>query len=30
MSINCSIQEGQFWLADAGESVHAEPVVLKQ
>jgi uncharacterized protein YaeQ len=30
MSINCSIQEGQFWLADAGESVHAEPVVLKK
>ena len=29
MALNCSIQEGQFWLADAGTSVHAEPVVLK-
>jgi len=30
MTLNCSIQEGQFWLADASESVHGELGILKQ
>jgi len=30
MALNCSIHDGQFWLADASESVHAELAVLKQ
>ena len=29
MQLNCTIQEGQVWLADAQNSVLVEPVVLK-
>ena len=30
MTLNCSIQEGQFWLTDASASVHGELAVLKR
>jgi uncharacterized protein YaeQ len=29
MQLNCTVQEGQLWLANAAESVLVEPVVLK-
>ena len=29
MQLNCTIQEGQLWLANASDSVLVEPVVLK-
>ena len=29
MQLNCTMQEGQLWLANAAESVLVEPVVLK-
>ncbi len=29
MQLNCTLQEGQLWLANAAESVLVEPVVLK-
>jgi uncharacterized protein YaeQ len=30
MTLSCSIQDGQFWLADVSASVHAELAVLKE